>query len=140
MLDNETGSLAKTLSNANSIAENLKKNNDSITTVISNAKRFSERLSHFELEKTIDSIQQVVSEMKSAVSKITNNNGTLGALINDKTLYNKLNDAILSAEILMDDMRTHPKRYVNISVFGKKDKGGPLTSPLKKDSIPVGGH
>ena len=76
--------------------------------------------------------------MKSAVAKISSKEGTLGALINDKTLYNKLNDAILSAEILMDDLRTNPKRYVNISVFGKKDKDGPITSPAKKDTIPGG--
>ena len=42
----------------------------------------------------------------------------------------------LSAEILMDDLRAHPKRYVNLSVFGRKDKGPVLTSPSKKDSIP----
>jgi len=28
----------------------------------------------------------------------------------------------------------HPKRYVNVSVFGKKDKGDYLTSPAKKDT------
>jgi phospholipid/cholesterol/gamma-HCH transport system substrate-binding protein len=30
----------------------------------------------------------------------------------------------------LDDFRVHPKRYVNISVFGKKDKTGPLSGPL----------
>ena len=36
----------------------------------------------------------------------------------------------------MDDLRTNPKRYVNLSIFGKKDKNGPITSPAIKDSIP----
>ena len=67
---------------------------------------------------------------------MSSKDGTLGALINDRQLYNKLNDAVLSAEILMDDLRAHPKRYVNVSVFGKKDKGGALTSPAKKDTVP----
>jgi phospholipid/cholesterol/gamma-HCH transport system substrate-binding protein len=40
----------------------------------------------------------------------------------------------------MDDLRAHPKRYVNISVFGKKDRTGPLTSPAKKDTTPAGGN
>jgi phospholipid/cholesterol/gamma-HCH transport system substrate-binding protein len=31
---------------------------------------------------------------------------------------------------LLDDFRVHPKRYVNISVFGKKDKTGPLMAPI----------
>jgi phospholipid/cholesterol/gamma-HCH transport system substrate-binding protein len=30
----------------------------------------------------------------------------------------------------MDDLKTHPKRYVNISVFGKKDKSAPLSAPI----------
>lgn len=136
ILDNQNGALAKTLNNANSITENLKKNNDSITAVISNAKRFTEKLSGIQVQQTIDSIQAVVSQLRTTIAKLTNPNGTLGALINDRELYNKLNDAILSAETLMDDLRVHPKRYTGNIIFNRKDKTGPLTSPVKKDSIP----
>jgi phospholipid/cholesterol/gamma-HCH transport system substrate-binding protein len=138
MLDKETSMLAKTLQNTNSITENIKANNDSITATISNVKRLTGKLADLELNQTIDSIQAVVTQLKTTVAKIGSSDGTLGALINDKALYNKLNDAILSAEILMDDLRAHPKRYVNLSIFGKKDKDGPLTSPSKKDSVPTG--
>ena len=72
--------------------------------------------------------------MKTAIAKFSNPNGTLGALINDKTLYNQLNKLVLGGEILVDDIRVHPKRYVNISVFGKKDKTGPITLPEPKDT------
>lgn len=137
LLDAQTGALAKTLNNVSAITENLKKNNDSITMTISNAKQFSEKLSQLDLQKTMDSVSVMVSELKKTVAKISSNEGTLGALINDKALYNKLNDVMLSAEILLDDLRTHPKRYVNLSIFGKKDKDGPLTSPSKKDSVPT---
>jgi len=88
------------------------------------------------MKKTMDTLQAAVSQLKSTMTKISSNEGTLGALINDRQLYNRLNDAVLSAEILIDDLRTHPKRYVNVSVFGKKDKGGALTSPAKKDTVP----
>jgi phospholipid/cholesterol/gamma-HCH transport system substrate-binding protein len=80
--------------------------------------------------------------MKTAAAKISNiissKDGTLGALLHDKTLYKKLTDAILSFEILADDLRTNPKRYVNLSIFGRKDKYGPITSPAIKDSVPGG--
>jgi phospholipid/cholesterol/gamma-HCH transport system substrate-binding protein len=63
--------------------------------------------------------------------------------MNDRALYDKLNkmsdrlnQAALSAEITLDDLRVHPKRYVNISVFGGKSKGEPLTSPAVKDTVP----
>ena len=136
LLDPEHSMLASTLRNTNAISENLRKNNDSITMVISNAKRFSENLSQLNLQKTMDTLQSAISQLKATIHKLSSNEGTLGALINDKKLYIKLNDVLLSAEILMDDLRAHPKRYVNFSVFGKKDKGGALTSPSKKDTLP----
>lgn len=138
LLDNETGPLAKTLNNASEITTELKKNTDNINSTISNAKLASEKLAALQLQPTIDSLNVMISQMKATAAKIVNNEGTLGALINDRSLYNKLKDAILSAEILMDDLRTNPKRYVNLSIFGKKDKYGPITSPAKKDSIPTG--
>jgi phospholipid/cholesterol/gamma-HCH transport system substrate-binding protein len=136
MLDPQNSALAKTMQNATSITDNLKKNNDSITAVISNAKQFSEKLTQLDLQQTMDTLQSAISQLKSTIKKVSGTEGTLGALINDRKLYNKLNDVLLSAEILIDDLREHPKRYVNLSVFGKKDKGGALTSPTKKDTIP----
>ncbi|TMI68476.1 MAG: MCE family protein [Bacteroidetes bacterium] len=136
LLDPEKSTLAITLRNASSVSENLRKNNDSITATINNAKQFSEKLSRLNMEQTMDTLQSAIMDLKKTIAKLSSNQGTLGALINDKKLYNKLNDVLLSAEILMDDLRAHPKRYVNFSVFGKKDKGGALTSPSKKDTIP----
>lgn len=140
IMDEQNGPLAKSLNNVSSITENLKNNNDSITATISNAKRATEKFANLEIQPTIDTLNAAISQLKGVVAKMNSKDGTLGALINDKQLYNKLNDAILSAEILMDDLRAHPKRYVNISVFGKKDKTGPLTSPAKKDTVAAGGN
>lgn len=140
LLDNQTGPLAGTLNNAKSITESFKNNTDDITAVIANAKVASEKFAALELKPTIDSLNAMISQLKGTMAKLSSKEGTLGALINDKTLYNKLNDAILSAEILMDDLRTNPKRYVNLSIFGRKDKNGPITSPAKKDTIPSGGN
>lgn len=136
LMDTERGALAMSLNNVNAITANLKNNNDSITATISNAKRATAKLADLEIQPVIDTLSRTISQLKSVVAKIDSKDGTLGALINDKAIYNKLHDAILSAEILMDDLRTNPKRYVNLSVFGRKDKNGPLTSPAKKDTVP----
>lgn len=136
MLQSANGNLNATLGNANAITANLAKNNDSITAILSNAKRFTGNLANVNLGPIADSMQIAINQLKGLVNSMSSTNGSLGALINDRQLYDKINDAVLSAEILLDDLRAHPKRYVNISVFGKKDKGGALTSPLKKDTIP----
>ena len=136
LMDTENGALSRSLDNMSSFTANLRNNNDSITAVISNANRATAKLAKLEIQPIIDSLSVTISQLKSVVAKIDSKEGTLGALINDRSVYNKLHDAILSAEILMDDLRTNPKRYVNLSVFGRKDKDGPITSPSKKDTIP----
>lgn len=136
LVDSKNGPVAQTLDNVNSITGNFRKNNDSITAIINNTKRFTDQLSAMDLKQTMDTLQSAIITLKSTIGKIASNEGSLGALINDRQLYDKLNDVLLSSEILLDDLRTHPKRYVNFSIFGKKDKGGALTSPSKKDTIP----
>jgi len=138
LLDNRTGPLAVTLNNARDITTNLRANNDSINRIISNATKFSDQLARIALQPTIDSLNAMIADMKTSMAKLKTSDGTLGALLNDRTLYNKLNDLVLSGEILVDDLRAHPKRYVNLSIFGRKDRGDYLTSPLKKDSVPDG--
>lgn len=136
LIDPQNSVLAATLNNVNSITGNLKNNNDSITAILSNTKEFTEKLSNLNLQRTMDTLSSAITLLKQTVSRMASKDGTLGALINDRQLYDRLNSTILSAEILIDDLRAHPKRYVNLSVFGKKDKGGALTSPSKKDTVP----
>lgn len=136
LLNSSTGPLARTLQNAEEMTASLKANTADINATIANAKNVSEKMARLELQPTIDSLNAFVRSLKHTSDRLASKDGTLGALLNDRTLYNKINDAILSFEILADDLRANPKRYVNLSIFGKKDKDGPITSPLIKDSIP----
>jgi phospholipid/cholesterol/gamma-HCH transport system substrate-binding protein len=102
------------------------------------------RLANANIEGTVAALQGTINELRNTVSKFNTNEGTLGLLMNDRKLYdnlqnnvNRLNSTILSAEILFDDIRLHPKRYLNFSVFGGKNKAEPITSPAAKDTIPV---
>ena len=138
LLDAESGALAATLNNANSITGNLKKNNDSITATISSIKKAADKFSGLEVQPTIDTLQATINELKTVLSKFNMNEGTLGLLMKDRKLYDQLNSLLLGVEILFDDIRVNPKRYTGSVIFNRKDKTGPLTSPAKKDSIPQG--
>lgn len=143
LLNAQTGALAQSLRNMNSVTENLARNNESINHSIKNIETTTTNLSKAPIKEMIGTLNEVmvslhesVDTLKSTINTIRSPNGTLGALINDRKLYDKLDQAALSLEILLDDVRVHPKRYVNISVFGGKNKGDALTSPTLKDSIP----
>ena len=143
LLNAQTGLLAQSLANINSLTANLAKNNDAISSSIRNVEVTTSKLANANIEGTIAALQSAVGELKNAISGFNSKNGSLGLLMHDRTLYDKLNkvadrlnSAALSAEITMDDLRLHPKRYVNISVFGGKTKVEPLTSPAIKDTVP----
>lgn len=140
LLNNESGSLARTLQNTENFTAGLKESNQDIRSTLTNTKKLSEQLAEVPLKATVDSLQQLIGSLKNTLEAINSGEGTLGALVQDRGLYEQLQQTVLSAEILMDDLRTHPKRYVQVSVFGKKEKSGPLTAPSKKTTTPDPPH
>lgn len=79
--------------------------------------------------KTIEKINTTLANVEAITQKIKNNEGTMGALVNDKSLYNNLNKSVStlnatlkSTDSLVTDLKNHPKRYVHFSLFGKKEK------------------
>ena len=143
LLNAQSGQLAQSLGNLNSVTGNLAKNNDAINSSIRNVEVTTSKLANANIEGTMAALNGAVTELKNTISNLNSKNGSLGLLMNDRELYDRLTGvadrlgkAALSAEITLDDLRANPKRYVNISVFGGKNKGEPLTSPAVKDTLP----
>ena len=96
-----------------------------------NIEKTTERFSKADIDGAINSLKSSIEKLDSVMAKVNSTDGTLGAMINSKQLYDNINNTVRSLNTLMDDLRVHPKRYVNVSVFGKKDKGNYLNEPLK---------
>jgi phospholipid/cholesterol/gamma-HCH transport system substrate-binding protein len=67
-------------------------------------------------------VNQTLANVEQMTQKLNSNEGTLGLLMRDATLYNNLSSTAASADSLLIDFKEHPKRYIHFSVFGKKDK------------------
>jgi phospholipid/cholesterol/gamma-HCH transport system substrate-binding protein len=134
MLNDRTSSLAHTMTHLDSFTNNLANNNQRITSTLDNLEKTTGKLANAKIDETLLSAQTAMNSLKDAINKVNSPDGTLGLLLNDKKLYQNLENTARSLNILMDDLRVHPKRYVSISVFGKKDKSKPLTAPLNDTS------
>jgi phospholipid/cholesterol/gamma-HCH transport system substrate-binding protein len=130
LLNNQTGYLAQSLKNLNEFTGNLAKNNDHITHTLDNVDKTTSSLASAKIPEAVDGLNSTLGDLRSTIQRINSNNGSLGLLINDRHLYQNMEDATRSLNTLLDDLRVHPKRYVSLSVFGKKDKTGPLMAPL----------
>jgi phospholipid/cholesterol/gamma-HCH transport system substrate-binding protein len=130
LLNMQTGALAQSLANVNTFTSNLAKNNEKIDSTLLYLQATTRNLSQADIDGLINGFKRSADSLSQIINHINSTDGSLGALINDKALYNNLNNLSRSMNVLVDDLRVHPKRYVNISVFGKKDKGDYLTEPL----------
>lgn len=137
LLNNQTGALSHTLENVNTFTGNLNSNNEKLNDILGNAQKASAKFAEIDLKQTLDTLNAAVENFKKGSEKINSKDGSLGLLLNDKALYNNLESTTNKINILLDDIRVHPKRYVNISVFSKKDKGNYITAPLIDDTLKV---
>ena len=135
LLNVQTGALSQSLANINEFTGNLAKNNQKIDSTLTYLQATTKNLSEADVDGLVNGFKQSADSLSVMNNRLNSTDGSIGALINDKALYNNLNNITRSLNVLLDDLRVHPKRYVNISVFGKKDKGDYLTEPLPvKDS------
>ncbi len=137
ILNTQNGALSHSLDNLSTFTANLNSNNAKLDSILENAKVASKKFADINLKKTLDTLNIAVNNFKQGAQKINSKDGSLGLLLNDKKLYENLQSTTNKINILLDDIRVHPKRYVNISVFGKKDKGDYITAPLVDDTLKV---
>lgn len=130
LLNTQTGALAKTLDNLNSFTTNLAANNGKITQTLTNLDKTATNLANLDLQKTLNTLNSTINDLKSLVNKVNTNSGTLGLLLNDSKLYNNLTATANKLNLLIDDLKTNPKRYVSLSIFGKKNNSPGLSVPL----------
>ena len=68
-------------------------------------------------------LETTVTSLNSVLNGMENGEGSIGKLLNDDGLYINLENASKELEELLREVKEHPKRFVHLSVFGKKDKG-----------------
>lgn len=90
--------------------------------VMDNAQVVTSNLSKVDVEGTMCKVNATLDNVQAFTDQLNNNTGSLGLLMRDPNLYYNLNATVKSADSLLIDLKSHPKRYVHFSVFGRKDK------------------
>ncbi len=143
LIAQSNASLEASFRNLAAITGNVASNDDKINAIIANLEKTSRQIADLNLSATVsktnatvDATQQTISELtgtiaeaKTSIAKlqgvidgVNDQSGTLGKLIHDNSLYTNLDETSNQLNLLLQDLRLNPKRYVNVSVFGKKDK------------------
>jgi phospholipid/cholesterol/gamma-HCH transport system substrate-binding protein len=116
--DKESTRIANILANVESISQNLRNNNENLTNILTNFSEISDTLAAANIRQTMANAEQSVQNLNQVLDKINRGEGSLGLLVNDEKLYRNLDNSATQLELLLEDIRRNPGRYVRISVFG----------------------
>ena len=91
-----------------------------VSEISSNVNTLTGDLQELPLKSTMNSVNETAENLKFITGQLRATDNTVGLLINDRSLYDRLNSTVGNADSLLVDLRLHPKRYVHFSVFGRK--------------------
>ncbi|MGB2128057.1 MAG: MlaD family protein [Flavicella sp.] len=130
---NSLASMDVTMANLQRITENaemlivenrgtLKTSIDNVEHLTENFSQFSDSLAQVNVVALSNKINSTIQNLNAITKGIENGEGTVGKLVKDPAVYDNLEKATKELAALLEDVKLHPKRYVSISVFGKKEK------------------
>ena len=123
---NLTSSLSET---SDEISKLIANNSENLTNSLSdfrsasnNIKSITDSLNSDDIKSMTTNLNSLVNNLNSITTSLKNSEGTAGKLINDKSIYDNLENATNQLNRLIEDIKLNPSRYINFSVFGKKNK------------------
>ncbi len=122
LISSERIKLGNILSNVKSISDNLNNNNQKLSNIFSNLDRITDDVAKSNVKETMTNLQQSITQLNKVLGGIERGEGSVGQLVKNDSLYNNLESSTRNLNLLLEDLRLNPKRYVQVSVFGKKDK------------------
>ena len=133
----ENKTIESSLENINAITKNLNRASVGINKVVDkdipllcgningvmgNLDKVSTNLSAVDFRGTFSQLNKTLLGVQGVTDKLNNGTGTLGLLLTKRDFYDNLNTTVGSANDLLVDLKAQPKRYINVSVFGRKNE------------------
>lgn len=133
LVDNNSKNLTKTVASLNAIMADLKKSNiignidgfcatlnqngEKLEGIITDINSLTKALNE---QQSGEKLAQAINEVNALLAKINSGSGSIGNLVSDEKLYKELAQASQNLSLLLADLKENPKRYINVTVFGKK--------------------
>ncbi len=125
------------MQNANTLTDKLNRSADQLNALLAgdvreltatfnktgqNLDTLTASLAQLDIQATLAKVDNTISELHTATAKLNSPDNNVGLLLGDTALYSNINSTVSSATSLLEDLKAHPSRYINVSVFGGRKK------------------
>lgn len=111
--------LTRTIEDVSDVSHTLQQNKLNLDKIIKNFAAVSDSLIQSNPGEAFRSLTATLVSFNNLLERVEQGEGNLGLLLKDEGLYNNLELASERMNLLLLDVQLNPKRYINISVFGR---------------------
>ncbi len=132
LVSSQRSRMAGILVNLESISANIRNNNQHISNILANFSALSDSIARANISRTLGLVNHSLQQTSDILAKIKQGEGSLGLLLNNDRLYMELEKSSKDLNLLLEDIRLHPDRYIHFSVFGRNPKKNQYNPPSGK--------
>lgn len=114
-------SITSAAGNIDTLSQVLNAQRKDFEAILDNMSAFTKDLVESDVNNTIAQVDQTMQSLDTVLTDINSGRGSLGKLIKDGKFYMEMTESMTQLELLLEDMRANPKRYVHFSLFGRKE-------------------
>jgi phospholipid/cholesterol/gamma-HCH transport system substrate-binding protein len=109
--------------NISEVSSALADSKDGVRPFLTKLNQLMEGVEAKEVQEFADKLIHALGSIGSVFDETGHGKNSLGKLLHDDGLYNNLHETLGNLDTLLIDLKTHPWRYVNFSLFGRKKDG-----------------
>lgn len=117
LIREERGRIASIIGNVDEITSTLEEHKDDLGNFVQNMSDISDTLKAADIYATIAQADTALVELTALMNRINQGQGTMGALMHDRELYDRLAKATKDLDNLILDFQNNPHRFVHISAI-----------------------
>lgn len=118
--DGKKDELAASIDDLKAFTAMLSSNSTTLDSTLKNIGEISDALAAADLGTTLASLRTSLENLDQIVKGISKGEGSAGKLVTNDSLYTNLSNTLYNLDLLLQDMKENPKKYVHFSLFGKK--------------------
>ena len=123
LLSNSLSNASKNIDNiVLDIKPNLNSTIKNLNSAALNINEISSKISNSKLDTIFLNLDKTISNLSEITNKINSGRGSIGELIYNDSFFNNIESLTKELDELIYDIKMNPSRYINISVFGKKEQ------------------
>jgi phospholipid/cholesterol/gamma-HCH transport system substrate-binding protein len=99
----------------------LSSNTPKLNNTFTNLESITDTLAAADLYNSISNLKASLEKASTLIENLNDGKGSAGQILTNDSLYTNLNNSLGSLNLLLEDVKSNPKRYVHFSLFGKKN-------------------